>query len=168
MSYSIDTNVLGRISHIRIPSGLLVSEFREEVFSEINIQIQKLYTVPVVSTSQTEMDFLRDIEADIAGGRLIMDVALVQEAENLHEYGVELAKRGQKKLDLIIGEKVILVGAEKDTDFSDDQLSFPKIQGKAVDEYGFFDRPIAGVENDAIEGKTDAEKYNSLEDTKTI
>jgi hypothetical protein len=67
MSYSIDTNVLGRISHIKIPSGLLVSEFRDEAFSEININIRQQYVVPVVSTNDTDMDYLRDIEADIAG-----------------------------------------------------------------------------------------------------
>jgi len=168
MSYSIDTNVLGRISHIEIPSGLLVSGFREEAYTDINIQIRKLYTVPVVSTDQTDMDYLRDIEADLAGGNLILDVALVQEPTNLHEYGVSLINKAKSKLKRITDEIVILVGAERDTDTSNDQINFPKILGMSADAYGTFDRPISAVENDAIEGDLDAEQFNSLEDIKSI
>lgn len=150
---------------MKIPSGVLVSSQRESAFTEINIQIRRLYIVPVDSSDQTDMDFLKDIEADLAGGKLLLDVSTVQEIDSLHSLGMELIKRASINLTKITEEKVVLIGAQKDTDDSDDKVNFPLLSFSSPDEYGIFDRRPSGIEQDAADGIVNTREYNSLEDT---
>jgi hypothetical protein len=165
MTYSVDTNVLSRINHVKVPSGVLISEFRDDAFNEINIQIRKLYTVPVVSTDDTDMGFLKSIEADLAGGKLLLDISTVQEIDSLHEFGMELIKRSSINISKIIAESIVLIGAEKDTDSSDTMVNFPSITLKSPDDYDNFNRKPSGIQQDAANGRTNSHQYNSLEDT---
>jgi hypothetical protein len=164
MTYSTDTNVLGRINHIKVPSGVLISEFRDDAFDEINIQIRKLYTVPVASTDDTDMGFLKSIEADLAGGKLLLDISTVQEIDSLHSLGMELIKRSSINISKIVAQSIVLIGAEKDTDSSDAMINFPSITLKSPDEFDNFNRKPSGIEQDAADGMTNTREYNSMED----
>lgn len=152
MTYSTDTNILGRISHIKTASGVSVSEYRESAYTKININIRKLYTVPIVSSEQTDMDFLRDTEADLAGGTLILNVASVHKLEGLSEFGQFLIDNATANLDKLISEDIILVGAEEDTDSNDNMINFPVIEFNSPDSYSNFNKKQSEIDEDISEG----------------
>ncbi|HFC76728.1 MAG TPA: hypothetical protein ENJ27_00670, partial [Candidatus Moranbacteria bacterium] len=168
MTYSTNNDVSLKISHIKIPSGLSIDDFRDEAYNEINAEIRGLYVVPVDSDDETDMGYLKVIEQNLAAGKLLLDVATANEIEQLHSYASFLIDKATKNLSKIIDQKIVLSGAERNTISSDDVVNPAKLQGKAPDSHSTFGRPMSGIENDAIEGKVDSEKYNSLEDTKTL
>lgn len=165
MTYCVDSDVMGRIAHVKIPSGVLASVQREIAHTEININVRKLYIVPINSTDQTDMDFLRDIEADLAGGKLLLDISTVQQIDTLHALGMELIKRSQINLSKLTSENVVLIGAEKDLDSSDAMVNFPRVSLDSPDEYDSFNRRPSGVEQDAVDGIINTREYSSLGDT---
>lgn len=167
-TYSIDNDVSEKYSHLTIPSGLSVPAYRSNAYNIINARLRTLYVVPIDSTDATDLGFLKIVESEMAAGKIIQAVATVHEAEGIHEYGDTLIKSAENLLKMMEGEKIILHGATRDTNDVSDVVNPPVLHGSAADDYATFDRPMSGVENDAIEGKVDAEKYNELEDTKII
>jgi len=165
-TYSTDNDIASKYSHLKISNDLTVGDYREEAYHEINMEISKLYIVPVVSTKDIDQEYLKSIESRLAAGNILIAVASVSEVENVHEYGKLLIDQAREKIDKLIDQTIILTGAPKDTDDTDELIDAGKIQGSAADEYSTFNRPMSGIENDAIKGKTDSEKYNSLEDNK--
>lgn len=167
MTYSVDSDVMGRIAHVKIPSGVLASVQREAAYTEINVNIRKFYIVPVVSTDQTDMDFLRDIEADLAGGKLLLDVSTVQQIDTLHALGMELIKRASINLSKLTStdqsKNIVLIGAELTT--NDEQASYPLIEVNSPDDYDTFNRKPSGIQQDAVDGITNTREYSSLGDT---
>ena len=168
MTYSTDNDVASKYSHLKISNDLTVSDYRKEAYNDINIEISKLYVVPVVSTKDIDSDYLKSIESRLAAGNILIAVASVSEIENVHEYGKLLIEQATDKINKLLDQSIILTGAPKDTDDSDELIDAGKIQGSAPDEYGTFEREMSGIENDAIEGVVDSEKYNSLEDNKEV
>lgn len=164
MTYSEDTDVRGRIAHVKIPSGVLVSSHREAAYTDINIQIRQLYTVPVNSTDQTDMDWLRDVEADLAGGTLLLDVATVNQISELHEFAMELIKRSTIKLTKLLSQNIVLIGAEKDTDSTDNQIDFPLVSLRSPDASDSFNRRPSGIDMDAREGRINTREYVEMDD----
>lgn len=169
MTYSLDGDVSRKITHISIATGLLISEFREEAYTNINIKLRTKYVVPVDSDDETDMDFLKSIESDLAAGSLILDIAAnTQEDSGLDDYGKYLIDKGYAKLDKILKDSVILIGGE-DNELNEDNYKNPARLGvNSPDNYGTYNRPMSGIENDAIEASVDAEKYNSLEDNEQL
>jgi hypothetical protein len=167
-TYSIDNDVAEKYSHLTIPSGLSVPAYRDNAYNIINANLRKLYVVPIDSTNAVDLGYLKIIESELAAGKIIQAVATVHEAEGIHEYGETLIKSAEEFLGKLIDENIILSGATRDTDDSSDVVNAPIIHGSSADDYAAFDRPMSGIENDAIEGKVDSEEYNELEDTKTI
>ncbi len=168
MTYSTDNDVLRKISHIKVPSGLSISKFRDDAYVEINVEIRDLYVVPVASSDDTDMNYLKVIEQDLAAGKLLLDVSTVHQLEELHAYAEFLITKANDKIIKLSSQDIVLVSAGRNTDSSNDVIDPPIIQGKAADKYSTFNRPISGIENDAIEGVVDSGKYNSLTDNKTI
>jgi len=168
-TYCIDADVNENLSNITIPSGLVVDNFRVEAYNHINSKIRKLYVIPVESDDDTDNAILKSIESKRSAGRLLMAVATIHEVEDISEYAKTLLIEAKNEIKEIIDEIIVFSSsAERDTDDSDEAIDPPEILGQTPDKYGTFDRPMSGVENDAIEGSVDAEKYNSLEDNKAI
>ena len=168
-TYSIDNDVSENLSYITVPSGIVVDSFRVEAYNHINSRIRKIYTVPVDSADITDIAILKSIESKRSAGRILLAVATVHEVENVSEYGKLLINEAKNEIKDLEDEKVVLsIDAERDTDDSDEVIDPPIITGSAADDYPTFDRPMSGIENDAIEGKVDSEKYNELEDNKRI
>ena len=168
MSYSNDKDVSSKYSHLKISSDVVVKEYREEAYNEINMKISSLYAIPIDSTNVHDLAYLKSIEARLAAGNILIAISTVDELEDVHEYGKFLIDQAYKKIEELLKQTIILKGATKDTDKSDNLIDAGKLQGSAADTYSTFDRPISGIENDAIEGKVDSEKYNSLEDNKEV
>jgi len=168
-TYSTDGDVTAKFSNITLPADLVVENYRKEAFHQINASIRKLYTVPVVSTDETDKGLLRSIEANLSAGQILLAIATVNEVENVHEYGKLLVDKAENALKYLSTEKTVLSSeAERDTDDSDEIINFPTITGQAPDTYGTFDRPMSGIQNDAIEGVVDSKAYSSLTDNSTI
>jgi short-subunit dehydrogenase involved in D-alanine esterification of teichoic acids len=165
-TYSIDTDVTEKYAHLTTPTNVVISNFRKDSYNYINARIRSIYSVPVVSTDESDKGILRVIESKLSAGNILMSVAAVQEAENLHSYAESLIKDAENLLTMLVDESMQLSSlATRDTSEStDDRI----LQGSAPDSYATFDRPMSGVDNDAIEGIVDSEKYNSLEDVKTL
>lgn len=158
-----------KLSQVTIPADMVVDNFRSNAYNRINAKIRAIYTVPVASSDATDMAILKDIEANLAAGRLLLAVATLHEMENVSEYGKLLIEQGEKELKELAEEIVVLSsGAARDADDSDEAVDPPQILGQSPDEEATFARPMSGVENDMIEGKVDAEAYNELEDNRTI
>lgn len=164
MSYSVDADVLGKISNIKVASGILVSSFRDSAAINIDVSIRKLYTVPVVSTDTTDMSFLSDIESDLAAGNLLESIATIDQIDTLHALGEELIKNGLNKLKKLTSEEIILVGAPEDTNSDDDQVNFPKITFNAPDEESHFNKTMNKIDEDALYGETEKEEEERLSD----
>lgn len=165
-TYSTDNDVSEKYSHVTIPTEVNVSNFRDDAYSVMNISLRGLYIVPIDSSEVTDTGYLKLIESKMAAGHILIAVASVSEMENVHEYGLLLIKEAEGLLQKLIDQKIILEGAEKETDYSKNVIRPAKIQGSSPDTYGTFDRPMSGIANDEIEGSVDAENYNSLEDIK--
>lgn len=168
MSYSNDKDVASKYSHLKISSDVVVKDYREEAYNEINMRISNLYVIPIDSTDTNDTAYLKAIESRLAAGNILIAVSTVDELEDVHEYGKFLIEQAFNKIDELIKQTVILKGATKDTDKSDNLIDAGKLQGSAADEHSTFDRPISGIENDAVEGVVDSEEYNSLEDNKEV
>lgn len=167
-TYSTDLDVSEKYSHIKIPSGVLVSSYRESAYYEINSKLRKIYTVPIDSTDVIDLGILKSTESSLVAGRVLTAITLDGEMDTVHEYGIFLINEGKRLLKELIEGDIVLEEATRATDDDKDLIGAPIIQGKAADDYGTFDRPMSGIENDAIEGKVNSEEYNSLEDTKQI
>lgn len=165
ITYSNDSDVTSKYAHLTIPVNITVEEYREEAFRLINVRIRALYSLPMDTTDENDLAYLKSIESRMAAGNILIAVASVAERENVHEYGKLLIDQAEEKLQKLIDQEIVLKAA-KDTDASDDVIDPPKLQGSAADEYGTFDRVMSGIENDAIEGIVDSENYNAIEDTK--
>lgn len=168
-TYSKDGDVSENLANVTMPSDLVIENFRTEAYNHINARLRNIYVVPVVSDDATDQAILQSIEAKRAAGRMLLAVATLHEVENVSEYGKLLVAEANKEIDELKKEEVVLSSsATRDTDDSDEAIDVPIIQGGAADDYSTFDRPMSGIENDAVEGKVDAEKYDELEDVKTV
>jgi len=168
-TYSNDRDISEKLAQVTISSDIVIADFRTDSFNIINAKLRKLYIVPITSKDITDVGILKSIESSLSAGNILLAVAILHEVENTHEYGKILINRANRMLTELINEKVVLSKeAIRDTDDSDEVIDPPIIDGSSSDKYATFDRPMSGIENDAIEGKVDATKYNSLEDTKTI
>jgi hypothetical protein len=169
MTYSIDSDIRSKFSHLTIPSGILVGNFREAAYNRVNAKLRKIYEVPITSIDITDQAVLKEIESNIAAGKIIMSVSTSDELTDIHQYGESLVKEGEFNIKELLKEDMVLSSlATRDADDSDETIDPPKILGSSADEHSTFDRPMSGIENDAIEGKVDAEEYSELNDTKTI
>lgn len=168
-TYAKDGDVSENLSNITMPADMVIDNFRVEAYNHINARLRKIYIVPVVSADATDVAVLKSIEAKRAAGRILIAVTTLHEVENVSEYGKVLITEAKNELKELEQEMVVLSSeAVRDTDDSDEAIDSPTITGNAADDYATFDRPMSGIENDAIDGKIDSEKYNSLEDNKTI
>ena len=168
-TYSTDNDVSRKLAQVTISSNIIISDFRIEAYNLINAKIRNLYIVPVESTDDTDKGILKSIESSLTAGNILLAVATLHEVDNVHEYGKILINRANQSIRDLVSQKIVLSkNAARDTDDSDEIIDPPIIEGEAPDSYATFDRPMSGIENDAIEGKVDSKKYNSLEDTKTI
>lgn len=168
-TYSKDGDVSEKLANIKISSDIVIDNFRKSAYNRINARLRKLYVVPVVSTDDIDIAILKSIEANITAGRILIAVATLHEVENVSEYGKLLIQQGESELKDLTEEIIVLsTSAERDADDSDEAVNPPLILGSSADEYSTFDRPMSGIENDAIEGKVDAEEYSELYDIKTL
>jgi hypothetical protein len=132
------------------------------------MKLRSLYAIPIDSTDSNDLAYLKSIESRLSAGNILIAVSTVDQLKEVHEYGKFLIDQAYKKLGSLIKEEIILTGATQDTDKSDNVVDPPVIQGSAADDYAAFDRPMSGIENDALEGVVDSEKYDSLEDNKEV
>lgn len=168
VTYSADKDVSSKYSHLKISSDVVVNDYREEAYNEINMKISNLYIIPIDSTNVNDIAYLKSIESRLAAGNILIAVSTTDELDELHNYGKFLIDQAVSKIDELIKQTIILRGATIDTDKADNIIDAGKIQGSAADAYSTFDRPISGIENDAIEGRVNAEKYSSLNDTNEV
>ena len=165
-TYSTDSEVSEKYSHLQIPTSITVANYRDEAYNHINIMLRPLYVVPIDSPDAIDISYLKSIESRLAAGNILIAVGSSAEIENIHEYGLKLIEQAEAKLQALIDQKIILEGATQDTDDEGEVINPPRILGSASDSYATFERPMSGIENDAIEGVVDSEAYNSLEDVK--
>jgi hypothetical protein len=167
-TYSKDNDVERKYSHLTIPTKVTIADFQDDAYNYINSRLRKLYKIPIDSTDDTDKGILKLIEASLAAGNVLMAVAAVHEADGVHKYGKSLVDSAEDKLEMLENQEIVLTGATRDSDSSDDIANAPLMSGSSADDFSTFDRPMSGIENDAIEGEVDAEAYNEVEDTKTI
>ena len=167
-TYSKDNDVERKYSHLTIPTKVTIADFQEDAYNYINSRLRKLYKIPIDSTDDTDKGILKLIEAGLAAGNVLMAVAAVHEADGVHKYGKSLVDSAEEKLEMLENQEIVLTGATRDSDSSDDIANAPLMSGSSADDFSTFDRPMSGIENDAIEGSVDAEAYNEVEDTKTL
>jgi hypothetical protein len=167
-TYSKDNDVEKKYSHLTIPTKVAIADFQDDAYNYINGRLRKLYTVPIVSSDNTDKGILKLIEASLAAGNILMAVAAVHEADGVHKYGQSLVDLAEEKLTMLEDQEMVLTGAPRDADSSDDVANAPLMSGSSADDYATFDRPMSGIENDAIEGTVDSEKYNEVEDNVTL
>ena len=168
VTYSNDKDVSSKYSHLKISSDVIVNEYREEAYNELNMRISNLYIIPIDSTDANDLAYLRSIESRLAAGNVLIAISTVDELQDVHEYGKFLIDQSFAKMDELVKQTIILKGATLDTDDANKVVDPGKLQGSSADSYSTFDRPISGIENDAIEGKVDSEAYSSLNDTKEV
>jgi hypothetical protein len=165
MSYSTDDQVLGKIAHVKVPSGL-VTPMRVFASNQIDIRIRKLYVTPVVSIDTADMQYLQDIEADLAAGRLIQNIATLHSLKDVSAIGIKQENSALKRIDDILTEKIILQGAQVNPNANNIEVNFSTIILDSPDTVSAFGRPLSGIENDAIDGNYDSNRYNPIEDLK--
>jgi hypothetical protein len=165
-TYSKDSDVERKYSHLTIPTKVTISDFQSDAYNYINSRLRKLYKIPIDSTDSTDIGILKLIESGLAAGNVLMAVAAVHEADGVHKYGKSLVDSAEEKLEMLENQEIVLTGATRDTLGAEDLADAPLMSGSSADDYATFDRPISGIENDNIEGSIDAEAYNEVEDTK--
>jgi hypothetical protein len=170
-TYSSDVNVTEKISHVSLPEKLVVANFRDEAFTYMNMRLRSLYLTPV-SGSLTTMSYLKHLESNLAAGKILMAVGTVNASSELSEYGKMLMGLGEKALALVLGSDtkepgVVLEGAPLDPDKSDNLADFPHVVLDSPDDFATFNRPISGIESDAIRAVTDAKEYSEENDILT-
>lgn len=172
-TYSTDQNVTEKIAHVSLPEKIVVGNYREQAYNYINMRIKGLYIVPV-SGSLQDMTYLKHVESEYSAGKILLSVGVVNDSSNISEYGKMLVGAAEKAIDLIAGSvdgkmspSLVLSGAILDTDKTDNSADFPIVGISSPDTVGIFDRPISGIENDALLGKTDSEEYSALNDNLT-
>jgi hypothetical protein len=157
MTYSTDSDVMRKIAHVALASGLLPKEFRDEAYTDINIELRKLYAVPISSSDDSDLQFLKTIESNMAAGLLILDISATSENESeLDAYGEYLIDKGEERLQKLVNRTVVLIGAEDQTDDSSysEEASFVNLQ--SPDDYSTFSRPMSEVDQAAADGLVDA------------
>ena len=168
-TYCIDSDVKVKLSNLNVASGILTENFRIGAYNRINAKLRKIYEVPVVSSDTTDTGLLQGIESNIAAGRLLLSISTINQMEGIQQYAVELLKQGEGELkELITGDIVLSIEAERRSTDTDDTVNMPYLTGQAPDEFSTFGRPLSGIENDALEGVVNSEQYDSLEDNKSI
>ena len=167
-TYSKDNDVERKYSHLTIPTKVTIADFQNDAYNYINSRLRKLYKIPIDSTDDTDKGILKLIEASLAAGNVLMAVAAVHEADGVHKYGKSLVDSAEEKLEMLENQEIVLTGATRDSDSADDIANAPLMSGSSADDYSTFDRPMSGIENDAIEAIVDSEAYNEVEDTKTL
>jgi hypothetical protein len=168
-TYSKDNDISDKLSSVTLPTTLVIENYRKDAYNRINAKLRRIYIVPISSSDTTDQGVLCSIESNLSAGNILLAVATLHEVENVHEYGKLLIAKAESELKELTDEIVVLsLKAERDADDSDDVIDPPILKGNASDDYATFDRPMSGIENDAIEGVIDSKKYNSLEDNKTI
>lgn len=110
-TYSNDQDVKNKLMDSDLPATISVEAFRSDAYSRINIELRRVYTVPVASADSVDMDYLKFMEAEYAAGLLLMNMAMPSEDRTLHAYGKSLVKGAQDKLMKILNQEVLLEGA---------------------------------------------------------
>ena len=105
-------------SNLPMPTGLDKSKFVQDAADEINVAISNLYKVPVAFLLPTDqakyaatITFLKQLNARLATGRLIMAIDAVGQNQSLHAYGLFLLKEVQGILQQIKDREIVLEGA---------------------------------------------------------
>ena len=164
MSYSTDAQVLAKIGNIKIAaSGILIPSMRLFASNQIDIRIRQLYVTPVVSTDLADMQYLQDIEANYSAGVLLQDIATQHSLKEISVTGKVLEQRAMKAIDKLVAGNPVLIGAIPNPNAANTEV-FSTIILNTPDKTAYFDRPISGIENDAIKGNYDAKQYNAVED----
>lgn len=170
-TYSTDPNVTEKIAHVVLPEKIVVGNYREQAYNYINMRLKGLYVVPV-SGSLQDMTYLKHVESEYSAGKVLLAVGVVNESASISEYGKMLVKAAERALDLVAGSvdgksapSLTFSGAALDPDKSDNSADFPAMGLHSPDEHATFDRPMSGIENDAILGKVDSEEHSPLNDT---
>ncbi len=116
-AYCTDVDLL-LTQNLPMPTGLSKAKFVQDAADEINTQIGSLYKTPVTfDTAEDQekyavtMTFLKQLNARLATGRLIMALDAAGQNSQLHAYGLFLLKEVKDILQQIKDRDIILEGA---------------------------------------------------------
>lgn len=137
----------------------------------MNMRLRSLYLTPVSGSLMT-MSYLKHLESNLTAGKILMAVGTTNASSELSEYGKMLIGIGEKALSLVLGSdskepQVVLEGAPLDPDKSDNLADFPSVVLDSPDTFATFNRPMSGIDNDAILAVTDAKEYDATNDVLT-
>lgn len=117
MPYCSDADLLIS-ADLPVPPGFSKSKFVSDASDEIDTNIGALYKTPVQFTTAGDqekyavtMTFLKQLNARLATGRLIMALDAAGQNQALHAYGLFLLKEVKAILDQIRDRDIVLEGA---------------------------------------------------------
>lgn len=114
-------------SNFPLPIGFSSAQYVQLGTDEINIAISRLYKVPVVFGTADEQTkyaatilLLKQLNQFLATGRILMAIAAPGEDSELHAYAKSLVDRSCYILEEISQSKIILEGADANTNVPED------------------------------------------------
>lgn len=112
MAYATEPDVLSLLGDLAISSSINVLGVIQDAANEIDSHLGELYVVPIVVASLPahQAGMLKMMNARLAGGRLIMALAVGGEDRQLQAYGASLAQLAYDDLNRIVGGSVLLGG----------------------------------------------------------
>lgn len=104
--------------NLPVPAGFDKMKFVQDAADEINVAIGSLYKTPVVFATAEDQElyadtitFLKQLNARLATGRLIMALDASGQNQQLHAYGLFLLKEVKGFLQEIKDRDIVLEGA---------------------------------------------------------
>jgi len=154
MSYATEDNVDEILSNLPIASGSSVQAFLDSAEAEMNSYMIGLYEVPIsvpssvaTTTSGVTANLLQSIQQDLSAGRLLLALDATMEDDKIHAYAEWLVDNSTRKLEDIRSQTLILPGATKDTDRSDDKIRVGKVTFSTPDKDTYFGRNQREIAN---------------------
>lgn len=130
------------------------SSYITQAAEQIDATIGMTYVTPVEFDVEAHPEhrpaflMLKNINMLIASGRLILDLAIAGESDNMHAYGLGMLKEGLALLEKLGGGEIVLVGAEPIPVPEGEQGSFtgPMILNEDAESLveGFYKRTAPG------------------------
>jgi len=163
--YCQESDMNQYLGGIPIASGITKTTFIERAADEIHTAGIGLYEIPFVIessvstiTSGATANILKNWNAQLSAGRIILAASITQENFAVHDYGNMLIKDVLDNLEKLTTQKIVLAGCTADTSALDDKIkpmkaliSSPDGTDTALDDKSFFNRPYEQVGDKSYE-----------------
>lgn len=108
MAYCSSTDLM--LGDMLFSPGFNADTWIDRAADEMNAVLGRIYALPLPALSTTSGLILKQTNALIASGRIVLDKAISSESETLHAYGKALLTEGQTQLESILNGEIVLPG----------------------------------------------------------